>query len=293
MVESLAQPARSMSATVAVLPHELIFNAFLAVTALRYFVVTGPASQPPYLYLALLAVSGLTFWLDRCASTPVTWRVRLGWYVLAMSIVFNYMRGTIGAIAGPAQDDALLAADIALFGTSPTVWFQAIEARPLGEILSFCYVLFFPYLYGSLIARLCGERGTTERFFAGLFSLYGFGFLLYSLVPALGPSLGEPQLFAAPIANGPVARWVLDIVLAGSNGADVFPSLHIAVTLYILLFDRRASPRRFAVALVPASLLMLATLYLRFHYGVDIIAGVLLALGMLALSRVRLRLSHH
>ena len=290
MVESLAQRSRSMSATFVILPHEVVFNAFLMLTALRYFVVTGATSQPPYVYLALLIASGLTFWLDRRGSTALTWRLRLGWYALAMSIVFNYMRGTIGAIAGPAQDNALLAADIALFGTSPTVWFQAIEAMPLGEVLSFCYVLFFPYLYGSLIARLCGERATAERFFSGLFSLYGIGFLFYSLVPAFGPSLGEPQLFAAPIANGPLANWVLGIVLAGSNGADVFPSLHIAVTLYILLFDRKASPRRFAVALIPASLLMIATLYLRFHYGVDIIAGALLALAMQLLTRLRLRL---
>ena len=89
------------------------------------------------------------------------------------------------------------------------------------------------------------------------------------------------QTCALPISalHGP---WLLDSTLnavnRGSNTVDVFPSVHVAASLYLLLFDWQHWRRRFWWVLVPCTVLWWSTLYLRFHYFVDLLAGVAVAL---------------
>jgi len=59
---------------------------------------------------------------------------------------------------------------------------------------------------------------------------------------------------------------------------DVFPSVHVAASLYLLLFDWQHCRRRFWWVLGPCLVLWWATVYLRFHYFVDLLAGVAVAL---------------
>ncbi|HEY7423430.1 MAG TPA: phosphatase PAP2 family protein, partial [Gemmataceae bacterium] len=69
---------------------------------------------------------------------------------------------------------------------------------------------------------------------------------------------------------------------------DVFPSLHVLITLILLDHDRRFVPRRFRFMMLPAAGLMLATVYLRYHYVVDLAAGfgLFLLLRRIGLPRV-------
>jgi membrane-associated phospholipid phosphatase len=64
----------------------------------------------------------------------------------------------------------------------------------------------------------------------------------------------------------------------GSNAVDVFPSVHVAASLYLLLFDWQHCRPRFWWVLVPCVVLWMSTVYLRFHYFVDLLAGVAVAL---------------
>jgi membrane-associated phospholipid phosphatase len=68
-------------------------------------------------------------------------------------------------------------------------------------------------------------------------------------------------------------------VMAASNAVDVFPSVHFAATLYLLLFDWGHRRWHFWVMLLPCVLLWIATMYLRYHYAVDLVAGVGVALA--------------
>ena len=67
------------------------------------------------------------------------------------------------------------------------------------------------------------------------------------------------------------------VVGQGTNGVDVFPSLHVAASAYMLFFDRRFARWRYRLYLPAAVGLWFSTLYLRFHYGIDVIVGALVA----------------
>ena len=57
---------------------------------------------------------------------------------------------------------------------------------------------------------------------------------------------------------------------------DVFPSLHIAVTLALLQQDLRHARRLLPIVLPVGIVTMISTVWLGYHYAVDLIAGVLL-----------------
>ena len=67
---------------------------------------------------------------------------------------------------------------------------------------------------------------------------------------------------------------------------DVFPSLHTALTLYITAYLWRDGKRTAALICTPLTVgTIVATIYLRYHYGVDVLAGFLLAVCALRVVR--------
>ena len=111
--------------------------------------------------------------------------------------------------------------------------------------------------------------------FAGLFTIYGLGFIGYTAFPAAGPY--RFLEFTQPLATGWFTDLAKPVVDAASNGVDAFPSIHVAVSLYLLVFDAWHYRRRFWLMLAPCTALWASTIYLRYHYGVDVLAGMALS----------------
>ena len=116
-----------------------------------------------------------------------------------------------------------------------------------------------------------------RRFCTGLYTVYAAGLIGYVAMPAAGPYVAMADRFQRPLEGGALTRVHHAIVVRGTNGVDVFPSLHCAVTCFLLFFDRRHSPRRFSWLVAPVVVLWCSTIYLRYHYFVDVAAGFALA----------------
>ena len=120
----------------------------------------------------------------------------------------------------------------------------------------------------------------------GFGSVYALGFVGYMLMPAIGPL----QEMGAR-SGGWLTETGGAFIAQRTNGVDVFPSIHMAASLFLLMFDfqyRRAHfwwcwRLRWVCGF---------TVYLRYHYGVDLVAGIGLAFGCVWLTRwyVRSRL---
>ncbi len=259
------------------LPHEWFFGAFLFVTWLRLVAAVGPLDPNTLLYLGMLLGNAALIALCEARETRARWFARLWAYPVVMNVAFATMGSTALKVASHRRDAVLQQMDIVLVGMTPSLRAQALTTPWLTEILSFCYLLFFPYLLVSWIFYARRGLPILRQLFVGLFTIYAVGFLGYSTVPAAGPYLGMGDLFTVPLTGWAITRLNADIVARGSNGVDVFPSLHCAVSCFLLFFDRRHTRWRFRLYVVPCIGLWLATIYLRYHYFVDVIAGFALA----------------
>jgi membrane-associated phospholipid phosphatase len=267
------------------LPHEVFFGLFLLVTWMRLGCAVGFLGGDALLYFVLIAANVWTIWFSRSNGTSMRWRLGLLFYPLAMNVVFMHMKTAIPKIHPERMDPLLQRIDALGIGTNLSLRLQPLVHPALTEFFSFCYILFFPYLFFSLIYYFCGDVELLKKFVIGLFTIYGIGFLGYSLLPAAGPYLSMTDQFTTPLDGWWITKWNAAIVAAGSNKVDVFPSLHCAISSFLLFFDRRHRPWRFKLYLVPAVGLWLSTIYLRYHYFIDVLCGFALAAFALWLAQ--------
>ena len=260
------------------MPHEFFFGLFLVVTWMRLGLAVGlPRSPTRFCIFVLLAVNVWAIWFCRSNGTSMRWRLGSLFYPLVMNVVFMQMKTAIPKIHPQRMDAVLQRLDSLGIGTNLSLRLQPWVHPALTEFFSFCYILFFPYLLFSMIYYFCGDVALLKKFVTGLFTIYGLGFLGYSLLPAAGPYLAMADQFTKPLDGWWMTKWNAAIVAAGSNKVDVFPSLHCAVSCFLLFFDRRHRPWRFRLYLVPAVGLWLSTIYLRYHYFIDVLCGFALA----------------
>ena len=259
------------------LPHEGIFGLFLLVTWLRLVLAVGPLDRDALIYLVILLVNiAIIGWCWR-RETTLRWQVRLWFYPVAMNTVFPLMGSAVLKITAHKFDAQLAALDHLLFGATLSERAQLLATPLLTEVLSFCYLLFFPYLVVSWFYYAKRGLPLQRKLMVGLFTIYGIGFLGYSWVPAGGPHLALADNFTLPLTGWGITRLNAYVVANGSNGVDVFPSLHCAISCFLLFFDRQHARWRHRLYLVPCCGLWLATIYLRYHYFTDVVAGFALA----------------
>lgn len=180
-------------------------------------------------------------------------------------------------------------------GKSLTDRVMLLETKWLTEVLSFCYFSFYFIILVSVIYFVIkAKTAEAKAFFYGLMLMYLFGFVGYMLVPAAGPYVAFPSQFPYPVTAGMMAELLVKVVDKGVTGMDVFPSLHCGISLYIFGFYGLRGYRKAVFIVAPLFIgISVATLYLRYHYGIDLIVGALLAIGVLIIvNNYQKELSH-
>lgn len=204
---------------------------------------------------------------------------------VACWLVFPLFKAIRQVWIGHSADAALLRLDRWLWGGASLPERLLGWERPwLSEVLSAGYFLFyFVVLLPAIVFSIRRREPEARVFFAGLSAMYLIGFIGYVLVPAGGPYLAFPEVFAYPVHGGAITAFLAGVVKNGITGMDVFPSLHAGIGVYVLGFFALGGYRRTALLLAPVvTALVLATVYLRYHYGIDLLWGLALAAAVLA-----------
>lgn len=241
-----------------------------------------PATWVP---LGLLMAGVVGVLVDLRRPSPRSQLARLLFHPLAVNIVYFRLATDVPRLTPFRADDLLLRADRALLGETPAVLFAGLMHPAVTGALALCYVLFYPAFALYQVAWLRDGLESARRFFKGFYVVYGLGLAGYVALPAEGPWLFLASRFD-PLTGGPAFALVDFIVRHGSNRVDCFPSLHCAVAIYATAYDALAGRhRRFWLAAGPALGLCVATVALRYHYAVDLLAGAGLALLGLSVAR--------
>ncbi|MBI2922696.1 MAG: phosphatase PAP2 family protein [Planctomycetes bacterium] len=230
--------------------------AFLALNAATFFAVL--ALRPRML----------------AARSGVLWVLR-HWYPVLFFGMFFFESGVlVPALNGSSFDDLLVRIDRAICGTDPTVWMQKIHHPALSELLMLCYVsyYFIPLVVGAALMVRHGVRAYHLALTAISLSFYA-SYIGYLLVPAIGPRFTLPHDLDL---HGVFAFEAIRSFLHAAEGRmpDCFPSGHTAVTLISLWFAWKWHRRVFWVLLPIGVGLIFSTVYLRYHYVVDLVAAV-------------------
>jgi membrane-associated phospholipid phosphatase len=222
-------------------------------------------------------------------------QVFLDYYVIAcVLVIFDGLGPLIRAVNPVDRDTALVAFDRWLFGTDPTVALERFATPLLSDVLTVFYALYYfhPIVLGTLVflddrARPAASSDFPRYAFVMVFVFY-VSYACYFLVPAIGPRYTLAH--AGPLPRGAIAQAIdhtLDVL--EKNKRDCFPSGHTMVLTAVLFEARRRSKKTFWAFLPFALGLFIATVYCRYHYVADVIAGFALALVTVPLGNALYR----
>jgi len=190
-------------------------------------------------------------------------------------------------------DWLLIKWDYEIFGVHPTEILGQLSNPWLTEILQMSYMLFFlmPLAVGFelFIKKRYADYVTFTRTIA--FSFFA-SYLLYFVMPAVGPrfTLHDFMLLDVELPGVFLTEFMREIVNIGGGirssislepleavSRDCMPSGHTWITLVnIWLAHKYRSISRYWIYFFGTGLIF-ATVYLRYHYVVDILAGIALA----------------
>jgi len=232
------------------------------------------------LFLLLHILSGgITFILGCLQPESAPLKFLRNWYPLFfLPLYFTALHYLIPAIHPHTIDLTLIKMDIWLFGTNPTVWLEKLYHPFLTDILQICYSTFY-FLPLIILTPLYvkREKKNFERVAFGFLLAFYISYLGYVLFPALGPRFYLAHLHNISLRGYFVFHY-LNKTLNGLENIqwDAFPSGHVAVTLAYLYFAQKYLRRVFNWTLPLVVLLIFSTVYLRYHYFVDVLSGVVL-----------------
>lgn len=201
-----------------------------------------------------------------------------------VQLSYFMFRDLLPSVNPGSLDNELHALDLSLFGVEPAMALDGSVTRLTTEWFAFFYFGYFfviavhvvPILFFSRSQRLLGEFG-----FA-MVMLFTVGHTIYMFVPGFGPYRAMAEQFTTAFPHGLWLDLVMDTVHSGGAQKDIFPSLHTAAPAFITLFSfrhRARMPYRYTwplSALFTANI-MVATMFLRWHYLIDVVAGLILA----------------
>lgn len=183
--------------------------------------------------------------------------------------------------------DGLMASiDRALLGVDPTIWIEQ-WARPwLTELLSVFYLFYFPMPLIVLGWMFAKEKfpEVEEGFFTYLFCYYG-AYLLYFFIPVEGPRFHFRELHRIVLDGYVLTEPIRRLIDAlEPNKLDAFPSLHAAILTVTMIVAYRHNRRLFAFFVPCAAGILVSLVYLRYHYVIDVIAGLVWAFASILLA---------
>ena len=205
-------------------------------------------------------------------------------------ITFKVIYVLISSIHSSDYDQLLIKMDRFLFGGDPTVFLFQFSHPVLTELLQIAYGTFF-FLPIILGVEFHLKKEYTKFQFIVFSVVLGFflSYLGYFIFPAVGPrfTLHEFEMTNIELPGLLLTNFLRDVVNAGESipkgipnpidfvQRDVFPSGHTQMTLIVMYLAVKLKSRYKWFFLIDGSLLIIATVYLRYHYVVDLIGGLI------------------
>ena len=231
-----------------------------------------------YFYGHLVMAAGILTLIFATHHSSNHWlRFLRHWYPLTLFLFFFEELHYLTHLVFPGWFDLwLIQFDYALLGVHPTVWFEQFATPVRNDLLQFTYMTY--YLFPVLLCGVLYWRSELHAFWVVMNSTaaaYYLGYIIALLFPIEGPYHTLAPLYLHELVGGAVTSLINWIEALGRVHGAAFPSAHVSGSFVVILGAWRYR-RWLFYALLPFFLGMLvATVYGRYHYVADVLAGLL------------------
>ena len=198
--------------------------------------------------------------------------------------------------------------DTLMFGSSFIPWIEGWFRGDRGVVEFFEGIYMHGYFWMMLLVLLLYVRRDLFALrwtFISVCFVYLIAIVTTAAYPSYGPCFLEPERFAflkgsaIEMTQKNLGRWHdlqvnrvnagHEVVSPAFSGIAAFPSLHVGHMVIMLMIALRTAPLYAAWMGVLTLLTFIATIGFGWHYAVDAVGGILLAVGLTHLAHVCLR----
>lgn len=232
------------------------------------------------------------FWMGSRQARPASskglrefvrpyWEIIRDWspFLVILLMYYSLWGDATHLLVTKDVDADLIALDQRLFGMQASIAIQSWITPPLTAWMEFAY--FFHIINAPLVACFVYLRRPRERFremMTGVVVVTFFGLIGYLLVPAIGPLYTLRDQYTVPLSVPlDVINRQMEFMDFARIRRDVFPSLHVGISFVVWLYAFRNSRKLFWILSPLLISLFVSTIYLRYHYLIDVVAGLILA----------------
>jgi membrane-associated phospholipid phosphatase len=261
--------------------------SYLAITAGLIAILGNAVPGRVWLVGLHLMLSRLLLILNRARQPARTLGLVRDWHPLLLFPVLYKEVELLAAVIGDWRlTTAIPAWESALFAGQPSLYLsERLAFVPLSEYLHLCYlsqVIVIPavaaYWYVS------GGRAAFGELLLMLSAVLLGSYLFFILLPVDSPYYLSQRL-GPPLSGNFFFDLVHQMSARGGARGGAFPSAHVSGAVVVTLVAWRHQ-RRLAYPLIPfTGSVMIATVYGRFHYVLDGLAGAALALAVVVAYR--------
>jgi membrane-associated phospholipid phosphatase len=214
------------------------------------------------------------------------------WYPLALYVfLFEELGRLVHLVFQGWFDRWMIQFDYALVGVHPSVWLAHFASPALNDFMQAAYMTYFAYLIvlpAALYAR--GERKAFWEVMTSTAAAQYAIYLISVLLPIESPYYSLAALQHVSLSGGFSTSLINWIERYGRVHGAAFPSAHVAGSMVAMMASWRYRRRLFWVCLPFFASMMVATVYGRYHYIADVLAGLATgALGFAAGHRLMKR----
>ena len=201
-----------------------------------------------------------------------------------VQISYFELRELLPVVNSSSLDAQLSYIDERVLHFEPSLFLDRFVSPATTEWFAFFYFGYFALLAVHVLPMVFFSRRLrlTAEFALGMISVYAIAHTVYMLVPGYGPVRFLADRYEHPLPSGFWLDAVLNAVQSGGAQKDIFPSLHTAGPVFLSLFSFRHRdkwPFKYTWPLVAffSANIVIATMFLRWHYLIDVLAGIALS----------------
>ncbi|HEX4003441.1 MAG TPA: phosphatase PAP2 family protein [Candidatus Acidoferrales bacterium] len=245
-----------------------------------------------YFAFHLLLAAAIAWLVGRAArSRSEVIRFARHWYPLPLYIFFfEELQRLVHAIFPGWFDSWLVAFDYRLAGVHPSVWLAQFASPALNDFMQFAYMTYFLELV--ILPAILYMRRERSAFWTVMTSTAIANYSIYViaiLLPIESPYYSLASLQTKPLRGGGCTALIDLIERFGRVHGAAFPSAHVAGSMVAVLAAWRYRRWLFWVCLPFFVCMCVATVYGRYHYVADVLAGLVVGAMGFALGTKFLR----
>ena len=252
------------------------YQIFIMITiGFHFFSVPFPGILLAY-HVIIIA---FLFWLPYAKPNKIVRWLRIYNPLIIIPTNFHELHYLVHNVNPVDFDDLLINIDYAIFGVHPTIWLEQFAHPAIIEYLQIVYATF--YFLPLILVLILSKRKDPDNvnFFIYIIVLgFYLSYITYFLVPAIGPRFTLDHLQTNPVTGLWLTKPIIDTLnFLEDIQRDAFPSGHTEMTILTMIYAWRFSKKYFWILSVIGSSMIISTVFLRYHYVIDVVAGALLA----------------